>query len=67
MMIGPTHYEGWTCKGCKYHKHNSYTTDGIHYGEQDYCGVSGKHVVIKDVSNTPFTCPYLKHAIEDTL
>ena len=58
FTIGPTHYEGWTCRGCaklikKLNMDNYY----------DYfCGVDNKYLEDDDL-DTPNWCPYIKSAI----
>ena len=53
-MIGPTHYEGWTCNGCEHLKETT------HF----YCfGVKDIDNRIEDRMHTPKWCPYLKSAI----
>lgn len=59
-MIGPKHYEGWSCEGCDY----------LHIGFHLYChepsilDMDGLDNEIFIIHNTPLWCPYLKHAID---
>lgn len=57
-IVGPTHYEGWTCEGCKW------LTETTHF----YCfepNVRSSHIdnKIEDRMHTPHWCPYKKVAI----
>jgi hypothetical protein len=57
-MIGPKHYEGWTCKDCEYLKfttHNYCFAPSILESQNDN--------KIEVINHTPSWCPYIRHAI----
>ena len=59
-MIGPKHYEGWTCEGCEY------CVKTCHH----WCfepSIRGSLIdnKINDLAHTPNWCPYISDEIFD--
>jgi hypothetical protein len=61
MTIGPTHYEGWTCKGCA----NLKLQQTSCLQKQRVCIETGEIIGGLYLSrlDTPSTCPYIRSAI----
>lgn len=55
-MIGPKHYDGWTCKDCE----NVYFCD---FHEKYYCKEVGSPLDYMNNYETPNWCPYIRSAI----
>ena len=59
-MIGPKHYEGWTCHDCEFLRHDF---DGMAFSYCDNPIVVMVECSQVSVDHTPNWCPYLKTAI----
>lgn len=62
LHYGPSHYEGWTCKGCEY---LIYKLSRFSYCVSKFkndMGILEEHRIV-DIMHTPPWCPHLKHAI----
>jgi hypothetical protein len=64
-MIGPKHYEGWTCKHCDYLELLTFPE-----GRQYKClskdindEYTKRNPFIPDIEHTPNFCPYIRNRI----
>ena len=59
-MIGPKHYEGWSCNGCEHLMSGDYSFCKAKFEGNRSCVLNHR---IDDVDHTPSWCPYLRGAI----